>query len=82
MVLNEAHPRTMVLEAPRDRREVACFADDDQLRMLVLATSVATAGLMLPTVRRARSSKLAAPAMNLLDQIGRAMSGGGGSDRD
>ena len=46
------------------------------------ATSVATAGLMLPTVRRARSSKLAAPAMNLLDQIGRAMSGGGGSDLD
>ena len=43
---------------------------------------VATAGLMLPTVRRARSSKLAAPAMNLLDQIGRAMSGGGGSDLD
>jgi len=57
------------------------FADDDQLRMLVL-TTVATAGLMLPTVRRARSSKLAAPAMNLLDQIGRAMSGGGGSDLD
>ena len=49
--------------------------------MLVL-TTVATAGLMLPTVRRARSSKLAAPAMNLLDQIGRAMSGGGGSDLD
>ena len=48
----------------------------------MIVVAVATAGLMLPTVRRARSSKLAAPAMNLLDQIGRAMSGGGGSDLD